>query len=209
MSDVDDQKIKQGTKRTYSEEKEKESRARKKARSEDPRFDVDEDELYKTWTNRRTLYREMVKHLDTDLQHRVGTGESIPSFIVMQFIHPAKSQFCRLCLSEPSSYGAVCTGHGSERIKTLHNALHASSHKPAVPDSKGSVSNIKNPSGIKECALTDVEADQCTVCVTNKKNVLGLPCAHSSLCLDCVPKIKSNRCPICNNRVDEWLVFAT
>lgn len=48
--------------------------------------------------------------------------------------------------------------------------------------------------------LSENEADQCSVCMINKKKYASVPCGHLCLCGGCANQIKE-KCPICNNKV--------
>jgi len=48
---------------------------------------------------------------------------------------------------------------------------------------------------------TDDVDDECSICLTNKKNVVILPCAHLCLCEECAGKEVINECPLCGKEV--------
>lgn len=50
------------------------------------------------------------------------------------------------------------------------------------------------------CILSENEAEQCSVCMINKKKYASVPCGHLCLCGGCANQIKE-KCPICNNKV--------
>lgn len=40
--------------------------------------------------------------------------------------------------------------------------------------------------------------ETCTVCLTNERTHVFIPCGHLACCIECIGKLERNRCPICN-----------
>jgi len=49
----------------------------------------------------------------------------------------------------------------------------------------------------------------CTICKFNKRNVLLLPCTHTSTCIACTEEIKisDNLCPICRIAIKQAITY--
>jgi len=40
--------------------------------------------------------------------------------------------------------------------------------------------------------------DTCTVCYTNERTHVFIPCGHLACCFQCIKRLEANRCSICN-----------
>lgn len=68
---------------------------------------------------------------------------------------------------------------------------------------------LLNPSGIQKCEETEMEEEQCVVCLQNKRNVVNTGCGHRVICLQCVPAFEEGRaCPLCQKKIVSWLVVS-
>ena len=49
------------------------------------------------------------------------------------------------------------------------------------------------------------QAEECVVCLVNKKEIVFYPCGHQCLCQECCERFKKESqhmiCPICRNRI--------
>jgi Zinc finger, C3HC4 type (RING finger) len=80
--------------------------------------------------------------------------------------------------------------------------------KGDVVDPKKQKAIIVNPLKVKKCLPTEVEKDQCIICLTNRKNVVSNPCGHIVICLECLEQQSPTitNCPVCRSKVIEWIV---
>jgi hypothetical protein len=58
---------------------------------------------------------------------------------------------------------------------------------------------LTNNADIKGVVETDIADDTCTICISNRRNVVNLECGHNILCLDCamVKPFVLTACPLC------------
>jgi hypothetical protein len=65
---------------------------------------------------------------------------------------------------------------------------------------------LLNPSKVKDCEDTDIEEEQCGICLTKKRNVLSSVCYHRCICLFCAQKELPRKCIVCQTATDTWVV---
>ena len=63
-----------------------------------------------------------------------------------------------------------------------------------LKDKNNNNKKIKNPS-----------EEICNFCKTNKINIIFLYCKHKFCCINCIPKISNNICPICDKRIESYV----
>ncbi|KYN50084.1 hypothetical protein ALC62_00112 [Cyphomyrmex costatus] len=49
------------------------------------------------------------------------------------------------------------------------------------------------------------ELNNCTVCYENERTHLFTPCNHLACCIDCIERLETNRCPICNQVYNDYI----
>jgi hypothetical protein len=91
-------------------------------------------------------------------------------------------------------------------LKDKSQNKEAEAPKKAQDKPKDVKAEIENPSNIKEPGKAEGKSDQCMACLTNRRHVLALPCAHTVLCLECVNKLIDSKCPKCDGNVTKWIV---
>jgi hypothetical protein len=72
------------------------------------------------------------------------------------------------------------------------------------PHTSQKVSNSpgRNIEPIQNIKPQEKECSQCVVCLTNRKEIVLLPCWHMCLCAECTPQIlKSGKCPVCQTNI--------
>lgn len=59
------------------------------------------------------------------------------------------------------------------------------------------------------CKEDDSTELVCKICATNLKNIVLLPCSHSSTCSECTNKLLSstNKCPICRQDIQNTIFY--
>ena len=70
--------------------------------------------------------------------------------------------------------------------------------------SNGQYFELKEAYGLGAQKTPDSDDILCVVCLTNKKDVLSLPCRHVSLCDECAKTMMASankNCPVCRNEI--------
>ena len=57
--------------------------------------------------------------------------------------------------------------------------------------------NEEEPSAFSHPVETPFTTDKCCICLTEKPNIILVPCLHKSVCLQCEEKGKLTKCPTC------------
>uniref|UniRef100_A0A0G4I491 RING-type domain-containing protein n=1 Tax=Chromera velia CCMP2878 TaxID=1169474 RepID=A0A0G4I491_9ALVE len=55
--------------------------------------------------------------------------------------------------------------------------------------------------------LEDANERECTVCMSNTKDVMLLPCKHASLCRHCLRALRQEKCPLCRANYSSFVLF--
>ena len=80
--------------------------------------------------------------------------------------------------------GRPLTDYEMEQLDYLHD--------------EGSGSEIEEePSGFPHPVETPFTADKCCICLTEKPDIILVPCLHKSVCLQCEEKGRLKKCPTC------------
>ena len=79
--------------------------------------------------------------------------------------------------------GRPLTDHEMEQLDYLHD--------------EGSGSEIEEPAAFSCPVETPFTTDKCCVCLTEKPNIIFIPCLHKTVCLQCEEKGKLATCPTC------------
>ncbi|XP_011863142.1 PREDICTED: mitochondrial ubiquitin ligase activator of NFKB 1-like isoform X1 [Vollenhovia emeryi] len=58
-----------------------------------------------------------------------------------------------------------------------------------------------SPSTSKEESSLNI----CTVCYSNERTHVFLPCSHLACCIECIIRLETNRCPICNETYENYV----
>ena len=72
---------------------------------------------------------------------------------------------------------------------------------------------LKEAYGMQKGDTPDAEENDdalCTVCLTNPKNVLSIPCRHVSLCNECALQMMQSqhkKCPVCRQDILDIEIF--
>lgn len=53
----------------------------------------------------------------------------------------------------------------------------------------------------------DADDQECMICYDRTKNVLPLPCRHSSICHVCLRSLRDEKCPICRAVFTSYVAF--
>lgn len=61
--------------------------------------------------------------------------------------------------------------------------------------------NVQPPANYEPTAAT-FEAEECKVCLSNRKDTFFSPCQHYVTCWDCSQKLLGKPCPICRRTVE-------
>ena len=80
--------------------------------------------------------------------------------------------------------GRDLTDYEREQLDDLHD--------------EGSVDeNEEDPTAFSRPVETPFGIDKCCICLTEKPNIILIPCLHKSVCLQCEEKGKLTKCPTC------------
>jgi len=52
-------------------------------------------------------------------------------------------------------------------------------------------------------------SDVCTVCYTDERTHIFIPCGHLACCFQCIERLEANRCPICNVTYENYIRVIT
>lgn len=66
-------------------------------------------------------------------------------------------------------------------------------------DEEDEVPYVPVPQNIMHFLPQGNEEEICIVCRDNLRTHALIPCGHKVLCIDCVSRLNTNRCPMCNN----------
>jgi hypothetical protein len=55
----------------------------------------------------------------------------------------------------------------------------------------------------QEDETTEIESEQCIICVENKKRIVAIPCQHRILCKSCYLRLEEKKCPECRKEIDQ------
>ncbi|XP_020297512.1 putative inhibitor of apoptosis [Pseudomyrmex gracilis] len=50
------------------------------------------------------------------------------------------------------------------------------------------------------------EEGKCCICLSEKSNILLIPCRHLCCCKTCIQELTQKRCPICNNSYSDYVL---
>ena len=60
-----------------------------------------------------------------------------------------------------------------------------------------------------QCNDNDSQDIICQICMSNKRNVVFIPCVHSVSCVRCTKELinSTNKCPICNSNIKDSIFY--
>ena len=89
--------------------------------------------------------------------------------------------------------------------------------KKTIANLKDEIKKLKNEIKDKEKKIKDKEEiieeldKKCSVCFTNKSNIIFIPCGHLYMCNDCnnrCTQYNMSFCPICRNNGTRYVVYS-
>lgn len=83
--------------------------------------------------------------------------------------------------------------------------------KKTIENLKDEIKKLKNEIKDKEEKLEELD-NKCSVCFTNKSNIIFIPCGHLCICDDCVYNEYTQKyissCPMCRSNGIRYLVYS-
>ena len=117
----------------------------------------------------------------------------------------------------PEYIGPISSIRASIPNRTENNLNNLRSIYSDSYDNNSNGSNNLNNSNLNKLDLSkDIIAEEndsdnliCQICYTNKRNVVILPCNHSSTCIKCTKQIcqDTNKCPICRKDITDTIFY--